>query len=85
MIARWDVLLLAAAVLGGSMMIESSHRLDTGASDEALVATPAATACLDPQAYARASLKRDFGNEEGFSTAGADDNPALGVVPCASE
>jgi hypothetical protein len=34
MIARWDVLLLAAAVAGGSMLIENSRRLDTGAPNE---------------------------------------------------
>ena len=35
MLARWDALLIiAVAVAGGSMLIENSHRLDTGAPDE---------------------------------------------------
>jgi hypothetical protein len=39
MVARWDVLLLAGVLAGGSMLIENSHRLDTGAPDEEIVAT----------------------------------------------
>ena len=38
MVARWDVLLLAGVLAGGSMLIERSHRLDTGAPDEEMVA-----------------------------------------------
>ena len=41
MVARWDAILLATAVAGGSMLIENSHRLDTGAPDEEVVATSA--------------------------------------------
>jgi hypothetical protein len=41
MAARWDAILLATAVAGGSMLIENSHRLDTGAPDEEVVATRA--------------------------------------------
>jgi hypothetical protein len=41
MVARWDAILLATAVAGGSMLIENSHRLDTGAPDEEIVATSA--------------------------------------------
>ncbi len=41
MVARWDAILLATAVAGGSMLIENSHRLDTGAPDEEVVATRA--------------------------------------------
>jgi hypothetical protein len=37
MVARWDAILLATAVAGGSMLIENSHRLDTGAPDEEVV------------------------------------------------
>ena len=39
MVARWDVMLLAAVLGGGSMLIENSHRLDTGAPDEEMLAT----------------------------------------------
>lgn len=38
MVLRWDAILVAAAVAGGSMLIENSHRLDTGAPDEEVVA-----------------------------------------------
>ena len=38
MVARWDALLLAGVLAGGSMLIENSHRLDTGAPDEEVVA-----------------------------------------------
>jgi hypothetical protein len=41
MVAKWDAILLATAVAGGSMLIESSHRVDTGAPDEEVVATSA--------------------------------------------
>ena len=38
MLARLDVLVVALSVAGGSMLIENSHRLDTGAPDEEIVA-----------------------------------------------
>ena len=38
MAIRWDALLLAGALAGGSMLIENSHRLDTGAPDVEIVA-----------------------------------------------
>ena len=38
MVARWDVLFLGGVLAGGSMLIEHSHRLDTGAPDEEIVA-----------------------------------------------
>jgi len=41
MVARWNVLLLAGVLAGGSMLIENSHRLDTGAPDEEIVAASA--------------------------------------------
>jgi hypothetical protein len=41
MAVRWDAFLLATAVAGGSMLIENSHRLDTGAPDEEIVAMSA--------------------------------------------
>jgi hypothetical protein len=39
MAVRWDTLLLAGMLAGGSVLIENSHRLDTGAPDEEIVAT----------------------------------------------
>jgi len=38
MAIRWDALILAGVLAGGSMLIENSHRLDTGAPDEEIVA-----------------------------------------------
>jgi hypothetical protein len=50
MVVRWDALLLAAVVAGGSMLIENSHRLDTGAPDEEVVAS---STCGDDQVATR--------------------------------
>jgi len=36
---RWDTLLVAVAVASGSMLIENSHRVDTGAPDDEVVAS----------------------------------------------
>ena len=47
MVARWDVMFLAAVLGGGSMLIENSHRLDTGAPDEEMVATSTCEAGFD--------------------------------------
>jgi hypothetical protein len=54
MVARWDALLVAAAVAGGSMLIENSHRLDTGAPDEEVVAI---STCSDTLAGDRDAWK----------------------------
>jgi hypothetical protein len=51
MIARWDVLLVAAVIAGASMMIENSHRVDTGLADDAMAA-PACTDALAARADA---------------------------------
>jgi hypothetical protein len=37
--ARWDMLLAIAAVAGGTMLIEDSHRVDTGAPDDEVTAS----------------------------------------------
>ena len=41
MAPRWDVLLVAAIVSGGSLWIESSQRIDTGAPDDGQAASSA--------------------------------------------
>ena len=41
MVPRWDALLVAAIVSGGSLWIESSQRVDTGAADDVEAASPA--------------------------------------------
>jgi len=38
MVVRWNALLLAGVLAGGSMLIENSHRFDTGAPDVEIVA-----------------------------------------------
>jgi len=83
MVARWDALLLAATVLGGSMAIENSHRVDTGAPDEDLTAAPA---CIDAQIAPRSGLRRDLGIDDGTSP-GTDEDGARALAPdsCARE
>jgi hypothetical protein len=49
---RWDVLLAAAALAGGSMLIERSHRVDTGAPDEAVASAPADCTAMRTVVYA---------------------------------
>jgi len=51
MIARWDVLLLAAALAGGSMLIENSHRLDTGAPDDESVGASVCTSVASARVW----------------------------------
>jgi len=36
---RWEILVVAAATAGCVMLIENGHRIDTGASDEEVVAS----------------------------------------------
>jgi hypothetical protein len=55
MIPRWDALLVAAIVSGGSLWIESSQRVDTGASDDVETASPASL-CTAPVADRPAAL-----------------------------
>jgi hypothetical protein len=43
MLARWDTLLVAIALAGGSVLIENSHRVDTGAPDDEVAATASDT------------------------------------------
>jgi len=72
MIARWDALLLAAVLSGGSMLIENSHRIDTGAADDAMATLPAcAPSVADRADTASAS---DDGSETRLSISAADDD-----------
>ncbi len=77
MIARWDTLLLAAVLSGGSMLIEHSHRIDTAMADD----TPAlpASACPDTS-----DLTPGTGSDSGVqvSLSAADDDA---VVPPACD
>ena len=58
MIVRWDALLLAAVLSGGSMLIENSHRIDTGLADDA-VAASAACSVSPPSSVAAVSTAND--------------------------
>ena len=72
MIVRWDVLLLAAVLSGGSMLIENSHRIDTGLADDAMAALPA---CPEPAGdRADASSASDDGNNVPLSVSAVDDD-----------
>jgi hypothetical protein len=51
MLLRWDTLLIAVAVVGGSVLIENSHRIDTAAPDDEVTAS-APSACVDTQVTA---------------------------------
>ena len=46
MLIRWDTLLIVVAVVGGAVLIENSHRIDTGAPDDEVTAS-APAACID--------------------------------------
>jgi hypothetical protein len=51
MLIKWDTLLVAAALIGGSVLIENSHRVDTGTPDDEIMAS-APAACIDTQVTA---------------------------------
>ena len=64
MLIRWDTLLIAAAVAGGSMLIENSHRVDTGAPDDEVVAAAPVYCTMAVEAYSRDTVSQsDDGNE----------------------
>jgi hypothetical protein len=69
MLIKWDTLLVAVAVLGGSVLIENSHRIDTGMPDDEVTAT-APAACIDTQVTATlASGDNDSGDARGSAAA----------------
>jgi hypothetical protein len=83
MVARWDVLLLAAAVAGGSMLIENSHRLDTGAPDDEVVAS---STCRDDQVTGYGWNRRMLiDSDEGVDVAGDDADRAQASSGCPAE
>jgi hypothetical protein len=78
MVARWDVLLLAGVLAGGWTLIEHSHRLDTGAPDEEIVAASTCNAA-GPGHYDWKPLTRPT-DEDGDVAASAE-----APSDCASE
>ena len=79
MLARLDVLVVALSVAGGSMLLENSHRIDTGAPDEGLVAA-APTLCQDERA-GRYDVNRQIALEGGGDAREPDDADATGPCP----
>jgi hypothetical protein len=84
MVVRWDALLLAAVVAGGSMLIESSHRLDTGAPDEEVVAS---STCHDDQLAMRYGWNRRalVDSDDGVEVAGGEADKAQVSLGCPAE
>ena len=74
MVARLDAVILALTVLGGSVMIEDSRRVDTGAPDDGLVAA-AASECREDQGRGHALVDRETGFD-GIVTVGDADETA---------
>ena len=74
MAIRWDALILASVLAGGSMLIENSHRLDTGAPDEEIVA---ASMCdsVAGERYAWKPFTQPTTSEDGDDTASAAQAP----------
>jgi len=70
MIARWDVLLVAAVLAGASMMIENSHRVDTGLADDAM----AMPACTEPAAAHTEANASDDASDARYAISAADDD-----------
>ena len=74
---KWDAVVLAVTLLGGSVMIESSHRVDTGAPDDVVAAAPT-NACDDADAYQSSGMRRAtiVYNDEGFAVSDTTDTAA---------
>ena len=72
MAVRWDTLLLAGMLAGGSVLIENSHRLDTGAPDEEVVG---ASTCDAAEHYVWKPFTLPTGDDDG-DTAGAPPAPS---------
>jgi hypothetical protein len=72
MLIKWDTLLVAVAVVGGSVLIENSHRIDTGRPDDDVTAT-APAACADTEIAVRIVS----GSQEDDASGEAKDNAAV--------
>jgi hypothetical protein len=79
MLARLDVLVVVLSVAGGSMLIENSHRVDTGAPDEGLVAAAPAL-CRDEPA-GRYDLNGQMASEGRGDAREPDDADATDPCP----
>jgi hypothetical protein len=81
MLARLDVLVVALSVAGGSMLIENSHRIDTGAADEGLVAAAPAL-CRDEPTAERYDLNTQAAFEGGDASEPDESDTAR---PCSAD
>jgi hypothetical protein len=79
MLIKWDTLLIAVAVVGGSVLIENSHRIDTGSPDDEVTAT-APAACTDTR-VAVTTASGDQAADDGAQTA----QDAASALPTCSE
>jgi hypothetical protein len=79
MLIRWDTLLIAVAVVGGSVLIENGHRIDTGSPDDEVTAT-APAACTDTR-VAVTTASGDQAADDGAQTA----QDAASALPTCSE
>ncbi len=86
MLIRWDSLLVAVAVAGGSMLIENSHRIDTAAPDDDVMAT-APDACMEAHTAALYGWNREMISQadEGYEVAGDDAAAARPPSVCSSD
>jgi hypothetical protein len=82
MFMRWDTLLIAAAVAGTSMLIESSHRIDTGAPDDEVVAT-APDACIEAPAATLYGWNRPTLSQSDEGVEATSDDAAVPAAPSA--
>ena len=61
MLIKWDTLLVAVALVGGSVLIENSHRVDTGTPDDEVTASAPAESGLF-QAFRAQKITRYVGD-----------------------
>ncbi len=79
---RWDTLLVAVAIAGGSMLIENSHRVDTGAPDDEVVASaPVNCTVVRAVAYNRDAVRAA---DEGYKVPNEEAAPPVPAA-CSGE
>ena len=82
MLIRWDTLLIAVAVAGGSVLIENSHRVDTGSPDDEVVASaPADCTAVSAVAYSRDTISQSDADDKAPSEDAAPSVPSACTDP----
>ena len=82
MLIKWDTLLIAVAVAGGAVLIENSHRIDTGLPDDDVTAS-APAACIETTRGIEVRSDTPLTNDG--DSAGAKNEAALPPVPSCSD